>query len=174
MPSPILQNLMCFPKWQVIIHHLYPAFYPTGTNEESSPKRLRQLFGEVQIVSEPFPRLHLRHIETGRAVGEGRKEEETPESCGEDDAGGDPAAHLAGSGHALADRSRLRAAVALDGRRLNIHRLDAEDELNQRACDKTRGEMGGKIMVQEELTAHDVERDVVSCPCQEEEAGRVV
>jgi hypothetical protein len=31
-----------------------------------------------------------------------------------------------------------------------------------------------KVVVQEELTTHDVERDVVSGPGEEEETGRVV
>ena len=32
-----------------------------------------------------------------------------------------------------------------------------------------RGEMRGEVVMQEELTTHDIEGDVVSSPCEEEE-----
>jgi hypothetical protein len=34
--------------------------------------------------------------------------------------------------------------------------------------------MSGEVVVEEELTTHDVERNVMSSPGQEEETGRVV
>jgi hypothetical protein len=142
-------------------------------NHEILRTRMR-LFRKVQVVAEPLPRLHLRDIETGAAVSKGCEEPEAPGDCGEDDTASDPAAHLARGSHALADGAGSCSAVTLDGRRLGVHGLDAEDELDQGAGDETRGEMGGQIVVQEELASHDVEGNVVGCPGEEEESSRVV
>lgn len=128
----------------------------------------------MQIISKPLPRLDLRNLESRATVRKRRKEKEAPSCSSENDSCSDPATHLAGGGHALADRAGARPAVTLDGGGLGFHGLDAEDEFDECACDETRGEVGGKVVVQEELAAHDVEGDVVSCPGEEEETGRVV
>lgn len=137
----------------------------------------RHLFGEVQVIAEPLPGLDLFNCETWLAICEWREEEEAPEGRGKDDTSGNPASELTGSGNTLANRAGASPAVALLGwgaGGLRVLRLNAEDELNEGTSDQTRREMGRKVVVQEELTTHDVEGNVVSGPGKEEEAGRVV
>jgi len=58
--------------------------------------------------------------------------------------------------------------------RFGIKRLNVEDKLNECTCDECRGQMCRKIMVEEELTTHDVKGKVMSCPSNEEEPRGVV
>lgn len=51
------------------------------------------LFGEVEVVSEPLPRLNLGNSKAGATVCKWCEEEEAPEGGGEDDTHSDPAAH---------------------------------------------------------------------------------
>lgn len=46
------------------------------------PQNLHHLFGKVQIIVEPLPRLHLRHIKTWLSVRERRKVEKAPDDDG--------------------------------------------------------------------------------------------
>lgn len=68
--------------------------------------------------------------------------------------------------------------MALDGgtggRGLWLERLDVENEFYEGACDEGRRKVGGKIVVEEQLAAHDVEGDVVGGPGQEEKTCGVV
>lgn len=126
----------------------------------------------MKIVSQPLPCVHLVHCETRRTVRKWRKEEEAPRDHEQDNAGSDPAAELASCGHALTHRTRCSPTVALDsGGWFSVQRLDAENEFDERASDKTRCEMGWQVVVQEELTTHDVKWDVVGSPSKEEEAS---
>jgi len=106
--------------------------FPNVTPWTLSSSRVRtfRLFREVKIVSEPLPRLYLRHSETRLAVRERRKEEEAPEHDKQNDASGDPATQLAGGGHALTDRTRSSSAVTFNSRRFGVQRFDAEDEFD--------------------------------------------
>ena len=60
------------------------------------------------------------------------------------------------------------------GNVIEVDRIDVEDEFDERAGDEGGCEMSGEVVVEEELTTHDVERNVMSSPGQEEETGRVV
>ena len=134
----------------------------------------RCLFRKVQIIPKPLPRLYLRHIQSRTTIRKRRKEKEAPRHRRQNDTRSDPAAHLASRRHAFANRAGSSAAVTLDSRRFRFHGLDAEDEFDEGAGDEAGGEVGREVVVQEELAAHDVEGDVVSCPGEEEETGRVV
>lgn len=60
------------------------------------------------------------------------------------------------------------------GHVVEVDRVDVEDELDEGAGYEGGGEVGGEVVVEEELAAHDVEGDVVGGPGKEEETGRVV
>ena len=52
--------------------------------------------------------------------------------------------------------------------------IEIEDEFQQRAGYEGGGEVGGEVVMEEELAAHEVEGEVVGGPAEEEEAGAVV
>ena len=52
--------------------------------------------------------------------------------------------------------------------------VEVEDKFEQGTRDEGGGEVGGQVVVEEELSAHEVEGEVVGCPAEEEEAGGVV
>lgn len=62
---------------------------------------IRNLFGEVKVISEPLPCLDLRNFETGTAVCERREEEEAPENSGKNDSGSNPATKEIRAGNTL-------------------------------------------------------------------------
>jgi hypothetical protein len=131
----------------------------------------------MQVVAKPFPGLDLFDCETWLAICERREEEEAPESGSKNDASGNPASKLAGSGDTLANRARAGSTVTLLGRSpwgLRVLGFDAEDKLDKGTSDQTRSKVGWEVVVQEQLTTHDVEGDVVSSPGEEEETGRVI
>ena len=131
----------------------------------------------MQIVTEPLPSLDLFNGKTWLSVSKRCKEEEAPESSGKDDTSGDPATKLAGSGDTLTNRARASPAVALLSRCsgcLRVLGLDAEDELDKGTGDQARSQVGWEVVVQEQLTTHDVEGHIMSSPGEEEETGRVV
>lgn len=132
----------------------------------------------MQVVVEPLPRLDLGNAQTRSAVGEWREEEEAPDQSRDDDTRGSPGSKQRLSSNALPNGLAAGflgdGLAALFGNGGNIGRLEVEDELDQSACNKRASEVCWQIMVKEELTAHDEEWNVVSGPCQEEEAGAVV
>ena len=94
------------------------------------------LFGKVEVISKPLPRLNLGNSKARATIRERCEEEEAPEGGGEDDTHGDPAAHQARRGNTLANRLRVSAAVALDGGwHIRILGLDAEHEFYQSTSD---------------------------------------
>lgn len=132
----------------------------------------------MEVVVQPLPRLHLRYAQSRSAVGERREKEESPDQSRDDDAGSSPCSQERLAGHTLPDGLVARflggdLATVL-GRVGNIGRLEVEDEFDQCTGDERTGEMGWKVVMQEELATHDEERNVVSGPSQEKEAGAVV
>lgn len=127
------------------------------------------LFGKVQIVTEPLSSLHLLNREAGVAVGEGQEKVPTASNNDGDDTRGDPNAKEALASEALLGGEGLSARLVSAG-----GGASGKDELNQRTGDKSRGEMGREVVVQEELTTHEEEGEVVGSPSQPEETGRVV
>ncbi len=143
------------------------------------PHRLR-LFREVQVVAEPLPPDDLLDREARVAVRQRQEEVPARGHQDKDDKGGDPRGQ-----HALAGKALASSQVALgrDGLLTGLGSLVghlvldgvlAEDELDQGTRYEGRGQVGGKVVVQEQLTAHDVEGEVVGCPGEEKEARRVV
>jgi hypothetical protein len=132
----------------------------------------------VKVIRQPLPGLDLLDIKARFSVCQRCKEQEAPERDGKNDTGSNPAAKQALRSDAFADRTRLGSAMALDSgvrwRGFWVYGLNIEDELDESACNKHRSEMCWEVVVQEELTAHDVEGNVMSSPGEEEEAGRVV
>jgi len=57
---------------------------------------------------------------------------------------------------------------------VEVNGVNVEDEFDKGAGDESGGQVGGEVVVEEELTAHDVEGNVVGSPGEEEETGRVV
>jgi hypothetical protein len=64
------------------------------------------------------------------------------------------------------------ALLVLDGDLLS--RLRVKDELEKSTSDETRSKVSWKVMMQEKLSSHEEEGEVVSSPGKEEEAGRVI
>jgi hypothetical protein len=60
------------------------------------------------------------------------------------------------------------------GWRFRVQRFDVEDEFDESTCDENRGKMRGKVVVKKELTAHDVEGNIMSGPGKEKETSGVV
>lgn len=55
-----------------------------------------------------------------------------------------------------------------------INWFDIEDKFEKGAGNEGGREVCGEVMMEEELSTHEIEREVVSCPAEEEEAGRIV
>lgn len=135
----------------------------------------------MEVISEPLALLDLLDGKAGISVRQRQEEVPAGHDNREDDATGNPSGHhalvsepLARGNKVLGSRSRFLAR--LDGLVgwLFGRRLGAEDELHECSGNQARGKMGGEVVVQEELTAHDPEREVVGRPREEEEASRVV
>jgi len=142
-----------------------------------STSRLRHLFGEVQVIVQPLPRLHLRHTQTRSTVGERREEKESPDQSRDDNARSSPRSQERLASHALPDWlvARLLGDYLAILRGVgNIGGLEVEDEFDQGTSYQSTSKLCWEVVMQEELTAHDEERDVVSSPSQEEESGAVV
>ena len=137
------------------------------------------LLGEVEVIAQPLPPVDLGSGQTRISVGQWQEEVPAKGDEGHDDRSGNP-----GASHALASKTLARAQTALGSRShllarlaglvIRLGRVGAKEELHNRASNERRGKVSGQIMMQEQLTAHDEEGEVVSCPGEEEEACRVV
>jgi hypothetical protein len=136
----------------------------------------------VQVVVKPLSGLDLLNAQTRLTISQGSEVEETPDNDSKNTASGSPHAEQVGLDSSLAD-----GLVLLDGSLLvlcesgvargdvvNVDRIDVEDKFDQSTSHEGGGEMGGEVVVKEELATHDVEGDVVGGPGEEEETGRVV
>jgi hypothetical protein len=140
------------------------------------------LFGEVQVVVQPLSGLDLLNAQTRLTISQRSKVEETPDNDSKDTARGCPHAEQVGLNSSLADRLVLLHSSLLilgeggvaRGDVINVNRIDVEDELDKGASHEGGGEVGGQVVVKEELAAHDVEGNVVGGPGEEEETSRVV
>ena len=138
----------------------------------------------MQVVIQPLPRNNLSNIQARLSICQGRKEQETPDEHGQNDAAGSPGIEEALPADPLADRATtlllgLEVALAafldlLLGEVGDLGGLDVEDEFDDGAGDEGGGEVRGQVVVQEELAAHDEEGEVVGGPDQEEETCAVV
>jgi hypothetical protein len=130
----------------------------------------------VQVISEPLPSKNLLDRETRVTVSERQEEVPASNNQRENDTTSDPSTE-----HALASESLTGGNMVpgADGTLLVLdldllRRLRVEDEFKKGTGNKTRSEMGGKVMMQEKLSSHEEEWEVVGGPSQEEETSRVV
>lgn len=138
----------------------------------------------MQIIPQPLTGVDLFDRQPGPAVSQGQKEVPAVEDGGHDDDYGSP-----GGSHALALEAFLGGLEAVldpvGHFALQViflgqygfvidHRLHVEDELDQCARHQARAQVGGQIVVQEQLAAHNVEGEIVRRPAEEEEASAVV
>ena len=135
----------------------------------------------MQIIIQPLPSLHLLHAHPGRAISQRRKKRKPPHQNRNHNSTRSPRSQQTLSSKPLPDGSRpllsgsLGVPLAIgNGTGRDIRRFDVKDELDDGAADERRGEVRGQVVVQEELTAHDEEGDVVRGPEEEEEAGAVI
>lgn len=136
----------------------------------------------MQVVVEPLSCLNLLDSQSGLTIGQRSEVEEAPHNDSKDTAGGCPHAEQVGLTSSLTDRLVLLHSSLLvlgegcvaRGDVVDINRVNVEDEFNEGTSDECRSEMSREVVVEEELTAHDVEGDVVGSPGQEEETSRVV
>jgi hypothetical protein len=133
----------------------------------------------VQVVVEPLSGLDLFNAQTRLTVGQGSKVQETPDNNGKNTASGSPHAEQVGLDSSLADRLVLLHSSLLvlckggvaRGDVVNVDRINVEDEFDKGTSHKGGGEVGGEVVVKEELATHDVEGNVVGGPGEEEETG---
>ena len=126
----------------------------------------------MEVVAQPLPPLNFLNRESRIAVCQ--REEEVP-SSGKDGANDTTCNPYASE--ALTDKALACSQVLLGATLANLvfsNGTGREDELNESTRNKTRCKMGREIMMQEELTAHQVEWEVVCSPCKPEETSRVV
>lgn len=126
----------------------------------------------MEVVAQPLPPLNLLNRESRIAVCQG--EEKVPSSSKHraNDSTCDPYARQALANKALACSQMLLGATFSN--LVLSSGTGREDELNERACNETGCKMSREIMMQEKLTAHQVEWEVVRSPCKPEEPSRVV
>jgi hypothetical protein len=136
----------------------------------------------VQVVVEPLSGLNLLNAQTRLTISQGSKVEETPDNNSKNTASGSPHAEQVGLDGSLTD-----GLVLLDGSLfvlceggvargdvVDVDRINVEDKFDKGAGHEGGGEVGGEVVVKEELATHDVEGNVVGGPGEEEETGRVV
>ena len=142
--------------------------------------------GEVQVIAEPFSRIDLVGVQTRLAI---RQRQEEPPSANhkcEQHPSRSPQSQHSLTRDAILGRHHdsLASSIFVLGRGLGLRLLQdvfvqangikIEDEFEEGACDEGGREVGGEVVVEEELAAHEVEGEVVGGPAEEEEAGAVV
>lgn len=140
----------------------------------------------MQVISEPLPRNDLLGTQARLAVCQ-RQEEPPPTNRNrQHNPTGSPKRQHTLSAHALLGRNDdpFTSAVFVLARGLVLRllqevlvqsdRIEVADEFEQGTRDESGREMGGQVVVEEELAAHDEEGDIVSGPAKEEETGAVV
>lgn len=136
----------------------------------------------MQVIVKPLSRLDLFNSQAGLTISQRSKVEEAPHDDGKNTASGSPHAEQVGLTSSLAHRLvLLHSSLLVLGKGcvarsnvVDIDRVNVEDELDKGTSDEGRSKVSGEVVVEEELATHNVERNVVSSPGQEEETGRVV
>lgn len=133
------------------------------------------LFGKVQVIAEPLASEDLVYRETRVAVSQGQEEvpacndddndNEASNPCAEHALAGEP---LPGSDVVSGAGNRLLVLGVFDD---FVDGLRVKDEFEESTGNQAGCEMSWKIMMQEKLTSHEVEWEIVSGPGQEEESG---
>ena len=164
-----------------------PDVNPRVPKSSLHPFQSTTSFRKMQIIRQPLPRINLRNIQSGLTIRQRQKEEPAPQHGRNDQATSPPQRQ-----HPLLtqpllrrhDNPLARAVFILAGRfdligllkevLVEAGRVKVKDEFEEGAADEGGGEVGGEVVVQEELAAHEVEGEVVRGPAEEEEARAVV
>lgn len=141
----------------------------------------------MQIIVQPLPRQHTGNVQSRLSICQRHKEPETIQNSRNQDACRSPHhEQLVTLEMRTRFRHGLRLAVcgggglaflgagAVEDGVFESDGVDVEDEFDESACDERGAKVGGQVMVEEELAAHEVEGEVVSGPAEEEETGAVV
>jgi hypothetical protein len=130
----------------------------------------------VKVISEPLPSENGINGETRVTIGERQEEVPASNDQGQNSTTGNPSTEHALAGEALTGGDVVPGAngslLILDSDLLRSLRV--EDELKKSTSNKTRSEVSWKVMMQEKLSSHEEEWEVMSSPSKEEETGRVI
>lgn len=138
------------------------------------------LLRKVEIVAQPLATQDLVNVEAGVTVGQWQEESPSKRDKSQDYHTSNPCWDHARTGESLASRnmplgsSNLLLLATLTGRKFGLSCVIVKDEFNKSTCHQRRGQMSRQVMMEEQLTTHYVEREVVRSPGQEEEARRFV
>lgn len=145
-----------------------------------------KLFGKVEIVVQPLAGVNAGDIQARGAIGQRRIEDEATDGGCENDNGRGPCGKHRVEAHALLGRyeaadTATDPTLSLTGGIIRrgcgggrVERRHVENKLDQRTCHHGRGEVGRQVVVQETLTAHQPEGEIVGSPAQEQEPSAVV
>lgn len=141
------------------------------------------LLGKVQVIVQPPPCVHSISIQAWRAIGQRSVEPESPDGCTQNDDCCNPPSNegltthpLLGGDEPRHDSTSLSLALGIvlglgSGRG---DRIKVEDKFDQSASHKRRCKVSREVVVQEALTTHKPEWEVVRRPAQEQEARAIV
>ena len=155
----------------------------------------------MQIVSQPLPSINLRHTQTRITIGKRQEKVPPTKDNSKDNDARSPSTIKSLSSQRLSSWETLllddllvwcgsKSTELLATSRAhglwsttlgNVHggffklkRLDVEDELDEPTGNETGGDVCWKIVMQEKLSAHQVEWEVVQSPGKEEESSGVI
>lgn len=128
----------------------------------------------MKVISKPLSPVNFVDSQAGVTICQRQEEEPAGSRDGENHKTSNP-----GAGHALASKSLTSCNMSLRAgsfafRGLLICWICVKDEFDKGSRDQARRQMSGKVVMEEELTSHKVEWEVMSSPSQPEEAGGVV
>lgn len=128
----------------------------------------------MQVISQPLPPQNLLDRQTRIAVGQRQEEIPAGGHNSQDHHGGNPRSHQALASKPLAGRDVVlgRTLLAgLSGWDLTVGSVCAKNEFDKSSSDESRGQVRRKVMVEEELTAHHKEGEIMRSPGKEKEAS---
>lgn len=182
-PSPFLSQRS--QKQDTLSYNRSVANMQLSPTHPIHPRKM-YLFGKVEVIVQPLAGIDPGNVQTGSAVGQRRVEAKAPDSGSQNDYGSQPSGDERPRAHALLGRDKsphaatdptlglARGIIHGVRGRARVKRLQIEDELDQSTSDHSRCQMRRQIVVEEALTAHQPEGEIVSGPAQEEEASAVV
>lgn len=160
-----------------------------------------RLFRKVQVITQPLPSINLRHTQTRITISKRQEEVPTTKDNSKDNHTRSPSTIQSLSSQRLSSWKALllndllvwrssKAAELLAASRahglwssalgdvhsgvLELKWLDVEDELDEATSDEAGGDVCWQVVVQEQLSTHQVEWEVVKSPSQEEESSGVI
>lgn len=163
-----------------------PPFPPSRPLHHRPSHSPHTLLSEMEIIIQPLPRQHLLNLQPRFPIRQRTKKPKTPHKSRNNNPTSRPRRQKTLSHNPFPYRltsslNRLTSTILLpvDDRVCPTNvcdflGFDIEDEFYDRARDEAGGQVRGEVVVQEELTAHDEEGEIVRSPDEEEETGAVV